>query len=242
VAFKLQIVLGPERGREILIHEGVYYVVGRAAECGIVLQSELVSRLHASIRAGVGGLRLSDEGSRCGTFVNGRRVKVEVNVVDGDVLVFGELVVRLHQGEPPPLAPNTWLEGRHRPESGPPNEVIMMAFRGSLAQIPAPSLLRYLAVLKKSGTCVLSKPEQEASIELVKGAIGNVVVDGQKRDDRGEALSSLFNWAGTFDLEPSRVKEGSRPPVFEGSFDLSPPTPRRTAALLSFDDVLPALD
>jgi hypothetical protein len=216
-------------------------VVGRTAECDIALPSELVSRRHATIRGGADGLHISDSGSRHGTFVNGRRVKASVHVVDGDVLVIGELVIRAHRGEPPRLAPNTWLEGRHRPESGRPDKVMVLDFGGSLEQIPASSLLRYLAVMKKSGSCVLTKPDEEARIELEKGAIGDVAIDGQKRDDRHEALRSLFGWEGTFDLEPSRAKEPPRPPAFEGAFDLEPPTPRPVTELLSFDDVLPAL-
>lgn len=65
-------------------------VVGRGAECELVLDSHQVSRIHARILAGNGVFTLFDEGSRNGTFVNGRRVRRSRELQVGDVIRFGD--------------------------------------------------------------------------------------------------------------------------------------------------------
>jgi VWFA-related protein len=64
--------------------------VGRGAECELVLDSHQVSRVHAIIEAMDGAFRLVDEGSRNGTYVNGRRVKQTQELREGDVIRFGD--------------------------------------------------------------------------------------------------------------------------------------------------------
>jgi VWFA-related protein len=64
--------------------------VGRGAECELVLDSRQVSRVHAIIEAVDGCFRLVDEGSRNGTYVNGRRVRGPEELRVGDVVRFGD--------------------------------------------------------------------------------------------------------------------------------------------------------
>lgn len=64
--------------------------VGRGAECELVLDSQQVSRVHATIEAINGAFRLVDEGSINGTFVNGRRVRGSRPLRIGDVIRFGD--------------------------------------------------------------------------------------------------------------------------------------------------------
>ena len=50
--------------------------IGRNSDCDIILDSETVSRYHATIRAiGDGTYAIKDLGSRNGTFINGKKVK-----------------------------------------------------------------------------------------------------------------------------------------------------------------------
>jgi pSer/pThr/pTyr-binding forkhead associated (FHA) protein len=65
-------------------------LVGRGAECELVLDSRQVSRVHARIEATGGVFHLFDEGSANGTWVNGRRVTRSREVRVGDVLRFGD--------------------------------------------------------------------------------------------------------------------------------------------------------
>jgi hypothetical protein len=64
--------------------------VGRGTECELVLDSRQVSRVHAVIEALDGCFRLLDEGSRNGTYVNGRRVRKIQELRIGDVIRFGD--------------------------------------------------------------------------------------------------------------------------------------------------------
>ncbi|MCC2672909.1 MAG: hypothetical protein K0Q72_5381 [Armatimonadetes bacterium] len=64
--------------------------VGRGAECELVLDSRQVSRVHAVIEAIDGCFRLLDEGSRNGTYVNGRRVRNIHELRIGDIIRFGD--------------------------------------------------------------------------------------------------------------------------------------------------------
>jgi len=65
-------------------------LVGRGAECELVLDSHQVSRVHARIEAAGGIFLVFDEGSRNGTFVNGRRVRRSRELHVGDTLRFGD--------------------------------------------------------------------------------------------------------------------------------------------------------
>ncbi len=52
--------------------------LGRRGGCTVQLKGKDVSRDHAEVVPGAGGFLLRDKGSRCGTFVNGERVKEHV--------------------------------------------------------------------------------------------------------------------------------------------------------------------
>ena len=73
--------------------------VGRGGEADLRIADSTVSRLHAVIRAGEGGLVIEDVGSRNGLFVNDFRVRRAV-VNDGDRVTFGTVayVIRVLPG------------------------------------------------------------------------------------------------------------------------------------------------
>ncbi|MFN3649491.1 MAG: VWA domain-containing protein [Armatimonadota bacterium] len=75
--------------------------IGRGAECDIVLDSREVSRLHAQIESEGGAYRLTDAGSRNGTYVNGKRVKGSRSIQVGDALRFGDREFRFAGDEKP---------------------------------------------------------------------------------------------------------------------------------------------
>lgn len=78
---------------------GTRAYVGRGGEADLRIADTTVSRLHAVIRAGDGGLVIEDVGSRNGLFVNDFRVRRAV-VSDGDRVTFGTVayVVRVLPG------------------------------------------------------------------------------------------------------------------------------------------------
>ncbi len=64
---------------------------GRSQENDIVIRDHCISRNHAILQATEdGGFLLIDLGSRNGTFVNGRRVSVQIAVQDKDRIMFGK--------------------------------------------------------------------------------------------------------------------------------------------------------
>jgi pSer/pThr/pTyr-binding forkhead associated (FHA) protein len=64
-------------------------VVGRVANCAVVLDDTSVSRQHAAVTVRGGRVTLQDMGSRNHTFLNGERVVTPVEVPPGAVIRFG---------------------------------------------------------------------------------------------------------------------------------------------------------
>lgn len=79
----------------------VRIVVGRGAQCDLVLHSDHVSRVHAEIVPGAAGWLIRDLRSSNGTFVNGRRV-TETALQHHDEIVLGDCTLRFALGEPAP--------------------------------------------------------------------------------------------------------------------------------------------
>ncbi|HEY2406629.1 MAG TPA: FHA domain-containing protein [Polyangiaceae bacterium] len=66
-------------------------VIGRGANCQLVLDDALVSRRHAQIVVGADGAVLHDFGSANGVYLNGHRLKEPEALVDSDRIQFGKL-------------------------------------------------------------------------------------------------------------------------------------------------------
>jgi len=79
----------------VSLGEGVH-LIGRDPHGAIWIDSNLVSRRHATITVTAQAVILSDLASRNGTFVNGRRVDTPTPLADGDQVFVGpaRLVVR----------------------------------------------------------------------------------------------------------------------------------------------------
>jgi ABC-type multidrug transport system ATPase subunit/ABC-type multidrug transport system permease subunit len=69
------------------------WIVGSAADCGIVVANPTVSRRHCRIVRSESGYLLEDLGSRNGTFVNGSRVTTPVRVTPSDRITLGQQLV-----------------------------------------------------------------------------------------------------------------------------------------------------
>ena len=67
------------------------FSVGRRSSCDLSLNSKMVSQLHAELFEHDRILRVRDNGSTNGTFVNGQRVTSENDLKDGDILHFADL-------------------------------------------------------------------------------------------------------------------------------------------------------
>ncbi len=69
-------------------------LIGRVADCQIILSDENVSRNHASIRRVGTGFVIVDRGSTNGTYVNGERITTDRRLVHGDVISVATINLR----------------------------------------------------------------------------------------------------------------------------------------------------
>lgn len=82
-----------EEGREQLIPlSRTITHLGRGFTSDVQLEDQGVSRRHAIVMQRRGGVRILDDRSSNGTYVNGRRV-VEAELSHGDVVVLGQTVL-----------------------------------------------------------------------------------------------------------------------------------------------------
>jgi DNA-binding winged helix-turn-helix (wHTH) protein len=77
-------------------------LIGRGDECGVVLPSTQVSRVHARVRVDQKAVTLEDLGSKNGTWVNGERLRGPTPLADGDEVTFGTFRVRFRRGAAQP--------------------------------------------------------------------------------------------------------------------------------------------
>ncbi|NQT85181.1 protein kinase [bacterium] len=90
---KLYVERGPLRGKEVLLEEGKYYLMGRDPECVLRFRDSLVSRRHLSVRVDSGRVILRDLDSLNGTYVNGNPVTRSMSLRLGDQIEVGETIV-----------------------------------------------------------------------------------------------------------------------------------------------------
>lgn len=83
----------------VRIAPGERLVVGRAAECGVSLDNQSVSREHAVLDYGGDGLTVQDRASKHGTRVNGVRLIAGIPALagEGDVIQFGPVRMRVER-------------------------------------------------------------------------------------------------------------------------------------------------
>lgn len=74
------------------------YVIGRAGDCDLRLDSEFVSRHHCELLLDHRGqvVRIRDLGSQNGTFVNEKAIRDEEEIKDGDRLVVACIPFEIH--------------------------------------------------------------------------------------------------------------------------------------------------
>ncbi|MHB1311636.1 MAG: adenylate/guanylate cyclase domain-containing protein [Gemmatimonadaceae bacterium] len=95
---------GIENNYSFELAAGGTLVCGRAVTSDMPIIDPTVSRHHANVVVGEGGVSVTDVGSSNGTFVNG--VKIEQSfVVPGDLLTFGKVQFRLEAVAAAPEAP-----------------------------------------------------------------------------------------------------------------------------------------
>ncbi|MGH7819684.1 MAG: FHA domain-containing protein [Candidatus Binatia bacterium] len=92
---------GSTEPRRLEIHKSEI-VLGKRAECDVVLADPRVSRRHARIVAREGGLFVEDLGSTNGTWVGGRRVERPEILCADDSLEISDFTLRVQLTDEPP--------------------------------------------------------------------------------------------------------------------------------------------
>ena len=85
-------VQAPGERRLVRLDAGVTHI-GRGLSADLRLDENSVSRRHAIVVQDAQGVRILDDRSSNGTFVNGRRIE-QVDLSDGDVIVLGRVALR----------------------------------------------------------------------------------------------------------------------------------------------------
>lgn len=81
-------------GGQRIVLAGAPVVLGRQADCDLVLQDDQASRRHAQVEPGPDGFVLVDLGSTNGTLLNGQPVDGPAALEPGDRIVVGDTLVR----------------------------------------------------------------------------------------------------------------------------------------------------
>lgn len=73
-------------------------VIGRGAQCDLILQGNNISRQHAWITQEDGAFVLTDNHSLNGVFLNTKKVEQREYLKDGDIIAIGNFNIRFYQG------------------------------------------------------------------------------------------------------------------------------------------------
>ena len=104
---KLVVLGGKHPGQEIAVH-GPEFLVGRAPECKLRPNSDMVSRRHCMISISESRVTIRDLGSRNGTLVNDQKISGEHELHTGEKIKIGPLEFEVHL--------STTVSGKKKPK------------------------------------------------------------------------------------------------------------------------------
>lgn len=109
MGFQLVISEGKEAGREFEFDQDSV-LIGRTAECDVILYEAGVSRKHARIQMEDAGIFIEDLGSSNGTKVNGETISKKQQLKGGDSISMGPVVFAFKPVELEPAGPTAETE------------------------------------------------------------------------------------------------------------------------------------
>ncbi|MFO0598486.1 MAG: FHA domain-containing protein [Myxococcaceae bacterium] len=123
MGFQLVIAEGKEAGREFEFDQASV-VIGRTAECDVILYEAGVSRKHARIALEGASFIIEDLGSSNGTRVNGSPISGKATLKDGDSIAMGPVVFNF---KPVDLAPEVPTDEQPLEEGGAHTRIVSVS-------------------------------------------------------------------------------------------------------------------
>ena len=90
----LVVTQGSQTGQSAALADGVI-LIGRGADCQIILDDDYVSTRHARVVSGENGIYVEDLGSTNGSYVNGQRITAPTTITMSDTVRIGKTILKL---------------------------------------------------------------------------------------------------------------------------------------------------
>ena len=90
----LLVTQGNQTGQSAALADGVI-MIGRGADCQIILDDDYVSTRHARVVSGENGIYVEDMGSTNGSYVNGQRITAPTLITMSDTVRIGKTILKL---------------------------------------------------------------------------------------------------------------------------------------------------
>ena len=90
----LVVTQGSQTGQSAALADGVI-MIGRGADCQIILDDDYVSTRHARVVSGENGIYVEDMGSTNGSYVNGQRITAPTTITMSDTVRIGKTILKL---------------------------------------------------------------------------------------------------------------------------------------------------
>src|SRR5215210_2654163 len=90
----LVVTQGNQAGQSAALSDGVI-MIGRGADCQIILNDDYVSTRHARVVSGENGIYVEDLGSTNGSYVNGQRITAPTTITMSDTVRIGKTILKL---------------------------------------------------------------------------------------------------------------------------------------------------